>query len=70
MTTLLKDIILISFYNVKYLYYHLCRTAALGDVLSIHVYLFALDERYIIRLWLKLGCATPGCGRWLLPNSS
>lgn len=70
MTALLKDVILISFYNIKYLYYHLCHIAVLGDDLSINFYLFALDERHIIHPWLKLSCARPGCGRWLLLNSS
>lgn len=52
---LLKDLILILFYNVKYLYYQLSHMAVLGDDLSINFYLFASDERYITCPWLKLG---------------
>lgn len=57
---LLKDLILILFYNVKGLYYQLFHMATLGVDLSINFYLCALDKRYVVCLWLNLGCARHG----------
>lgn len=51
---------MILFYNVKGLYYQLFHMATLGVDLSINFYLCALDKRYVVCLWLNLGCARHG----------